>query len=56
MGGNGILNLVISAVAAGLATFIGYFSAGGSFDKAGISAAVAAAIAAAVNHLRQPPR
>ena len=55
MNTSGILNLLISATAAGAVAFLTYFMAGGSFDKAGMSAAIAAAIASAVNHLRGTP-
>lgn len=51
----GFLNFVVSALASGVAAFIGYFAAGGELNKAGITAAAAAAVAAAIAHVRKPP-
>lgn len=48
-------NWILSALSAGLAAFLLYFSGGGTLDGPGIHAALAAAVAAAINHIRNSP-
>ena len=55
MNGTAVLNLLVSAAAAGAVVFVAMLATEGTYTKATIMAAVVAGVTAAVQHLRTPP-